>query len=258
MTALGSLSTGLPHTPLSLVLFDIDDTLFAHRESVDLGITAHRATLDSATFSPDDASEITRWHELEEHYYHRYLSGEIDFLGQRRARARDFVAAYGIDLGEAESQRWYDEYYRDYENAWALHDDALPCLEELRLSIPGVRFGLITNGELEYQAPKVETVGLWPHIDHLIASGELGITKPDARIFHHACALFDVAPAGAVYVGDRLHTDAIGATDAGLTGVWLDRTGTATEEDLAAAAASGVFVIRSLHELPPLLTASKH
>lgn len=249
------MSTGLPDTPPSLVLFDIDDTLFAHREAVDRGITAHRSTLDSADFAPNDASEITRWHELEEHHYHRYLAGDIDFLGQRRARARDFVAAYGITLDDAGAQRWYDDYYLYYENAWALHDDALPCLEGLRLSIPGVRFGLITNGELEYQAEKVDAVGLDSHIEHVITSGEFGIAKPDARIFHHACALFGVAPASAVYVGDRLHTDAIGAADAGLTGVWLDRLGAATEDELAAAAASGVLVVRSLNELPRLLAS---
>lgn len=247
----------VPHTPPpSLVLFDLDDTLFAHRRAVDFGITAHRATLDSDNFAPDDATEIARWYALEEEHYHRYLSGELDFLGQRRARVRDFVAAYGITLNEAESERWYDDYYLDYENAWTLHDDALPCLEELRRTIPGVRFGLITNGELKYQAPKVEAVGLEPHMEHLIASGELGITKPDARIFHHACALFGIEPSSAAYIGDRLQTDAIGASRADLTGVWLDRPGTATVDELATAAASGVSVIRTLDDLPRILTSS--
>lgn len=238
----------------SLVLFDLDDTLLAHREAVDLGITAHRATLHSSTFAPDDTSEITRWHELEEQHYHRYLSGEIDFLGQRRARARDFVAAYGLDVDDAEAQTWYDGYYLHYENAWALHTDALPCLDELRRTISGVQFGLITNGELEFQSQKVDAIGLDAHIDHLITSGELGIAKPDARIFHHACDLFGVAPSSAVYVGDRLHTDAIGAANAGLTGVWVDRNGSATAEDTATATASGVHVIRSLSELAGVLT----
>lgn len=240
----------------SLVLFDLDDTLFAHREAVDLGITAHRTTLEPAGFITDDAAEVSRWHHLEEHHYHRYLSGEIDFLGQRKARARDFVAAYGLELDEAASAHWFDDYFLEYVNAWALHDDALPCLDELRATIPGVRLGLITNGELEYQAPKAETGGLISHVEHLIASGELGITKPDARIFHHACALYDVQPADAVYIGDRLHTDAIGAANAGLLGVWLDRPGVATEEELAVAKASGVAVIRTLDELTAVLTVN--
>lgn len=254
---------GTPGTPSdsastpSLVLFDLDDTLLAHRNAVDHGITVHRATLSTRNlapgFAPDDATEVARWHALEEKHYHRYLSDEIDFLGQRRARARDFVAPYGLELSPSEAEHWYNEYSVEYQNAWALHDDALPCLDELRRVIPSVRIGLITNGELAHQTPKVDTVGLWSRIEHLIASGELGVTKPDARIFHHACDLFGVDPTSAVYIGDRLYTDAIGAVDAGLAGVWLDRPGTATDEDLAAAAASGVSVIRTLDELSSAL-----
>ncbi len=245
---------GFP-TPPSLVLFDLDDTLLAHRAAVDLGITVHRATLDSENFAPDDAAEVARWHELEEKHYHRYLSGEIDFVGQRQARAADFVASYGIRLDPAEAENWYNEYSVEYQNAWALHDDALPCLDELRQTIPGVRLGLITNGELEYQAPKVDAVGLRPYVEHLICSGELGIAKPDARIFQHACELFGLPPSSAVYIGDRLHTDAIGAARAGLAGVWLDRSGSAPEEDVATAAESDVSVIRSLDELPAILVS---
>ena len=54
-------------------------------------------------------------------------------------------------------------------------------------------------------------------------------------------------------MGDRLHTDAIGAARAGLLGVWLDRPGTATAEQLSEASAEGVPVIRTLAELPGLL-----
>ena len=62
-----------------------------------------------------------------------------------------------------------------------------------------------------------------------------------------------MAPAQAAYIGDRLHTDAIGAARAGLLGVWLDRPGIATAEQRAEADAAGVPVIRSLEELPALL-----
>lgn len=237
----------------SVVLFDLDDTLFAHREAVGLGVAVHRATLGGPISEADDARELARWHALEEKHYHRYLGGELDFLGQRRARVRDFVAPYGIELSDAAADRWYGDYYLEYEGAWALHDDAIPCLEALLRAIPGVRFGLVTNGELEYQALKVAAVGLAGYIEHTIASGELDFAKPDARIFEHACSVFGVEPSSAAYVGDRLYTDAIGAANAGLTGVWLDRRGTATDEDLAAAAASGVAVVPTLTDLPSLL-----
>lgn len=49
------------------------------------------------------------------------------------------------------------------------------------------------------------------------------------------------------------HRFAVEAAAAGLTGVWLDRPGTATSDELAEADASGVHVLRRLAELPSLL-----
>lgn len=56
-----------------------------------------------------------------------------------------------------------------------------------------------------------------------------------------------------MYVGDRLSTDAIGAASAGLLGVWLDRNGAATVEQLRRARDAGVPVIRTLDELPAIV-----
>lgn len=236
----------------SVVLFDLDDTLFAHRESVEAGIAAHRSTLGGALAAADRAAEFIRWNALEEQHYHRYLAGEVDFQGQRRARARDFVAHHGVVIpDDADADAWYDAYLVHYEATWMLHDDVTGCLEELRPA----RFGIITNGHLPAQVAKIEAVGLSPWIEHVIASGEIGVAKPDRRIFEVACAAYGVAPADAVYVGDRLHTDAIGAASAGLRGVWIDRHGLATTGALAEAAAEGIPVIRSLAELPALLSS---
>ena len=239
---------------IRVALFDLDDTLFAHREAVDRGLAAHRAALGGAIAGADGAAESRRWFELEEEHYHRYLSGELDFRGQRRARARSFVAPYGMVLvTDSEAEAWYDSYLVHYENSWTLHDDALPCLDALTAEPGPLHIGLITNGDLGAQTTKLRSTGLLPRIEHTIASGAVGFAKPDAAIFARACDVFGVAPAEAAYIGDRLATDALGASAAGLLGVWLDRAGGATDEQLAAACAAGVPVIRSLAEVPELL-----
>ena len=233
----------------SVVLFDLDDTLFAHRESVEAGIAAHRSALGGALAAADRVAEFVRWNALEELHYHRYLTGELEFLQQRRERARGFVKPYGLQLDDDAADAWFDAYLIHYESTWMLHDDVLDCLASLRPA----RFGVITNGSLEFQTAKIDGVGLTPWLDHVIASGELGVAKPDAAIFAEACRVFEVAASDAVYVGDRLHTDAIGAAHAGLRGVWLDRHALATPAQRAEAAAEGIPLIRSLGELPVLL-----
>ncbi|MEQ1737830.1 MAG: HAD family hydrolase [Rhodoglobus sp.] len=227
----------------SVALFDLDDTLFAHREAVDRGIE----TFIGSTGAPFDPTELSRWRDLEEHHYHRYLAGDLDYLGQRRERARGFAAAYGVALErDRDAESWFEDYVGHYRAAWQLHADALPCLDEL--ASRGIRLGIITNGDVDFQRVKIDRLGLASRFEHVVASGALGFAKPDRRIFEQACSLFDVPVGDALYVGDRLLTDAVGAAEAGLTGVWLNRLG-GSREELSVAEASGVRVISTLADL---------
>jgi putative hydrolase of the HAD superfamily len=240
---------------ISVVLFDLDDTLFAHRKAVDDGVLAHLRSLDVSSppsFS-SEADEVARWTALEEKHYTRYLAGELDYLGQRHARARDFMEPYGVTFpSNLAAETWFEEYLHHYRAAWTLYDDTIPCLTALA-GPAGPGLGVITNGVTHFQQPKLDVLGLTPYFTHIITSGDFGAVKPDPSIFLHACSVFDVAPASAMYVGDRLATDALGAAAAGLTGVWLDRSAQATTDELAAVAAAGAHVIHSLADLPALL-----
>ena len=240
-----------------VALFDLDDTLLDHRGAVSRGILQHVDGLDDFPVEDREAAQAL-WHDLEDRHYHRYLAGELSFAGQRRARARDFAAAHGITLADVEADTWFDSYFESYRGAWELFDDALPCLD--RLADAGWRLGVITNGELDYQRVKLERTGLSERFEHVVASGAVGIAKPDRRIFEYACALFDVEPHHAFYVGDRLLTDAVGAATAGLDGIWLNRFGddvvvgavghgASHEDPFTLARDAGVRTIATLAEL---------
>ena len=240
--------------PSPVVLFDLDDTLMAHREAVRRGILLHMG--DRAYPGDDHPAAQRLWHELEEAHYHSYLEGRLSYEGQRRARARDFARAHGEDLDEESAGTWFTRYFERYRESWALHDDALDALDAVEAAVPRVRLGVITNGEADFQRSKLELLGILERFDHVVASGEVGVVKPDAEIFHVALARFaaDAPVSAAVYVGDRLATDAIGAARAGLIGVWLNRHGAeASADEAEQAAASGVLEITTLTELAPLL-----
>ena len=241
---------------IRVMLFDLDDCLMAHSRAVAIGLGCARTEAGGAIADADDAGELRRWRDLEEHHYGRWLTGEIDFIEQRRERARGFLAPFGIELSSEDALAWFDRYMVGYRASWSLFDDVLPALDALERAVPGIRLGVITNGDLVFQTEKLEAIGLADRMEHVIASGEVGVAKPAAAIFELAAAAFGVPVASCAYVGDRLRTDATGANAAGMLGLWLERPlealGVPVEAEVAP---PGVVRLTSLLELPAAIAA---
>jgi len=67
--------------------------------------------------------------------------------------------------------------------------------------------------------------GLAGYFSAVVVSGELGAGKPDPAIFRHALREVGCDAEHAVMVGDSLTRDVLGALDAGLRAVWVNRAG---------------------------------
>jgi len=63
--------------------------------------------------------------------------------------------------------------------------------------------------------------GVTKYFDVMIFSDEVGIRKPDPRIFHLAAEKLKIKPSEMVHVGDNLKTDVWGAKNAGFKAIYL-------------------------------------
>ena len=103
---------------------------------------------------------------------------------------------------------------------WLPFPDSLPAL--LLLHALGCRCGLITNWD--YTARDVVAkLGLERLLSPIVVSAEAGCEKPERRVFELALDAAGVGAHEAVYVGDNYWADVLGAQDAGLSAVLVDR-----------------------------------
>ncbi|HMF97152.1 MAG TPA: HAD-IA family hydrolase [Vicinamibacterales bacterium] len=141
------------------------------------------------------------------------------------------------------------EIYREWAACqhFELYDEVPDVLRELFSA--GLRIGLISNSHrcLASFQSHFDLQGL---VSATISSSEHGFMKPHPSIFAAALQLVNVAPAEAAMVGDSLRHDVEGAMRAGMQGILLHRGETCP----ARAATLGVPVIRSLRDLPRLLS----
>jgi HAD superfamily hydrolase (TIGR01509 family) len=99
-------------------------------------------------------------------------------------------------------------------NLWSRCADRAPeTLETLRER--GYHVACISNADGRVRA-LLEAAGLLAHLEFVVDSAEVGVEKPDPRIFRAAAQRLALEPSACVYVGDIYEIDVAGAAGAGM------------------------------------------
>ena len=203
------------------VLFDLDDTLFDHRHSSRASLEALRLRYTHFQQSTLDELELVRRDILEEIHL-QVLAGSISLHEARITRMQRLFAQYEQPISREIAEQIALENQAVYQSSRQAVQGAISLLEALR---PHVKIGIISNNLLQEQLDKLDFCKLAPLIDVLVVSEEVGIAKPDPRIFQVALERLDCSPSQAVMVGDSWDTDIVGATRLGIRAIWLNRYG---------------------------------
>jgi HAD superfamily hydrolase (TIGR01509 family) len=89
------------------------------------------------------------------------------------------------------------------------------------LHAQGIRLGIVTNGEVQFQAPKIKQLAIGRYLSTVVISEAMQVQKPDRRIFVHALTEIGCRAADTWFVGDDPVNDVLGATAVGLRAIWL-------------------------------------
>lgn len=244
--------------PIRAVLFDLDDTL-----------------IDWSGFTGN-------WFEIEPRhltYVYEYLVSEIGglrvgldgFIEEFTRRARegwriaretmvsphighllvDTAAWLGIPREKLDLGAVMDAYRWDVVAGTIAFPDVHSVLSQLQAD--GFTLGLITNSYLPMRMRDAELVG---HnlLDFFsvcrYSAADAGYLKPHANVFQTALSAIGVSPSEAVFVGDSLTADVIGAKGVGMRAIWRMHDHSATVPDQFSQPDD---IVRSLSEVPAVL-----
>ena len=253
------------------ILFDLDDTLVVEEASAEAAFlaTCERAYepygIDSkelhqsvrhharqlwqapSTTSYCRAIGISSWEGL----WARFLGDDPNLKAlrswaptYRREAWSRALADHGIhDLCFAEQLAAI--FPRERRTRHVVFPDVEAVLQDLRETC---QLALVTNGAPDLQREKVQGADLTQYFRAIVISGEVGVGKPDPRIFSLALDALARNSSEAVMVGNSLARDIIGAQQAGIRGIWLNRSGIDCDEGVKPGAE-----IASLSELRDLL-----
>ncbi len=199
------------------VFFDIDDTLYS---TTDFAEKARRAAVDAmrrhglrlpAGQLLRELSEVI--HEFSSNYEHHFDKLLLRLPGKSHEGVNPAIlVAAGI-------QAYHDAKFRKLRP----YADAADALR--RLARTGLVRGVITSGLEVKQAEKLLRLGLYRYFTPtaIFISDQIGISKPNSKLFQRACLDSGLKPAETMYVGDHPSHDIDPANEIGIVTVLVRR-----------------------------------
>ena len=200
-------------TKIRAVTLDLDDTLWPVWPAIERAELAleqwlgKRAPMTAALFSNAAARNEIREHVARTRPELAHSMGAL-----RRESIR--LALYRSREDPLLAEEAYEVFYAE-RNTVTLFGDALQALGFLSARFPLVA---LTNGNAD-----VVRIGIGSYFTAAVSAQDFGAGKPDPRIFLAAAGAAGVPAGQVVHIGDDPMMDVLGALNAGMQAVWLNR-----------------------------------
>lgn len=227
------------------ILFDLDDTLYARQDPfcrafrtafgpggelfpvLPASLAAEAKAGTGLWAESDDGPLSAVYRSFLRHGYDVFedgMTGRITMEQMYIARIKRTTEELGFTLTDEQGLAFQAQYVYALEHLQtgpviaAMLDY---CVEK------GCFLGLITNGKSGHQRMKYHAMELsrWIPEDHVLASGDVGINKPDPDIMRVAESRWNLVPEETWYVGDHYDHDILCAARVGWHTLWLRRNG---------------------------------
>jgi putative hydrolase of the HAD superfamily len=199
---------------IQAITLDLDDTLWpiwptiAEAELRLQEWLGSKAPATAALFSSPQQRHILR-----EQAAAAWPQRHHDLSFMREEMIRLGLLASGEDQGLAEPA--FAVFFAARQEV-KLFEDSLPALKRLCARWPLLA---LSNGNAD-----VDRIGIGAYFCGSVSARDVGAAKPDARIFQAAAAKLRVPPQAILHVGDDESLDVLGALQAGMQTVWVNRS----------------------------------
>lgn len=208
-----------------LVLLDLDDTLFDYSKTEEAAL---RRTFEELGFFAESELGQEKKEEIYEKIKDRYKDVNLQLWKdlEKGAVDKDRLKVVRFEKIIEEFDLKYNPYEISELYLKKLGEGIFPfeATEKLCEYLHSkYKVGIVTNGIKEVQYPRIENSVIAKYIDKIIISDEVGVNKPDKRIFEYAINYFQIMDkAEVIMIGDSLGADIKGGQNAGIDTCWVN------------------------------------
>jgi len=201
------------------IFFDLDRTLW------DFEFNSHNTLLEicnkfnlSDKGITDYEEFIKKYKDHNEQLWDLYRVNKISQKDLRRERFQRTLSDYNIiDPILAE------KIGEDYVDICPKKNKLFPyTIEVLEYLSEKYNLHIITNGFEKVQHLKLKYSNLEKYFDKIITSEQIGVKKPNPKIFEFALSNAKTTEEESIYIGDDLEVDIVGSQSCGIDGVYFN------------------------------------
>jgi len=229
---------------LRAIFFDIDDTLFSTSAFAE-SARGHAIDAMIAHGLRGDREELLRElkeviEEFSSNYEHHFDKLVVRLPPEAsKGVNREILIAAGVVA-------YHETKFRELK----VYDDVYEVLRDLAKT--GLLLGVISAGLAVKQAEKIVRLKIYEFLEPraIFISDQIGISKPNPKLYTRACEASGVKPTEAMYVGDNPRADVEPCRAIGMVTVWHQRSG---RFEIGPEDPQPDYRIRNFHELRDLL-----
>ena len=200
---------------IKCVVFDLDDTLYEFTPCHASALGRVREAVRKSGLCPD----MGKWEDAHAAAFRWQFAnhGRESSCHNRGIRFQRAFEQLGLPVGMAADLEAL--YWNSMLERMVPAPGAVELLARLKAS--GIRIGVGTNMTAHWQLRKIVKLGIDKFVDFVVSSEEAGAEKPAPGFFATVVEKAGVPAGRCMFVGDNADHDAIGASAAGMRGVWL-------------------------------------
>ena len=200
------------------IIFDLDDTLYDYKKCHETAI----ATVINYIIEHNDK------HKNHEYIFEVYKKIDNKLKHELKNTASSHNKSIYFKHLLEELNLDYYHFQILHELYWTNFYTNMVCFEGVEDFIiwnktNGIKIGILTDYETEYQIIKLEKLGLLSYIDHIVTSEEVGIEKPSVNMFFQILRKMNLSCDEVIMIGDNYDKDIIGAINCNILGYWFNK-----------------------------------
>ena len=204
-------------------ILDLDNTLYDYNAPHKMAMTEVLTTFASEFgLAPDIVKSGFEKARIKTHE---------DLLNTAASHNRLLYFQKMLELNNINALDYAMKYYNLY---WDTFLDQMVLFEEAGIFLEGIKKAgfttcLLTDLTAHTQYRKIQKLGLSRYIDFMVTSEEVGVEKPDAKMFSAALRKLNCKESQALMIGDNYEKDILGAAAMSIRAIWINHDGNRRE-----------------------------